>query len=228
MTKNVSSSTDQVASVQLEGTDGETARDDLVSEAITDGMPGGMTKGNHEGSVRLDAVFDILKNRRRRRVLQYLLQGDGTSTLGTLAEHLASIENDKPEQLLSSQERKRVYIGLYQCHLPRMDMTGVIEFDRHRGTVKLADWADILSPYVREGSEKDRDLRGGAIKSSTVIIGAVLVTAGVLTPGVPGWIGTGMVLWLIALVLAGTLRYFVALRLVDRVRPGESIVDISR
>ncbi|MFB6358651.1 MAG: hypothetical protein ABEJ96_06540, partial [Thiohalorhabdaceae bacterium] len=52
--------------------------------------------------------------------------------LGDLAEHIASIENDKPEVALSSTERKRVYVALYQCHLPKMDDIGVIDFDEDR------------------------------------------------------------------------------------------------
>lgn len=81
-------------------------------------------------------VFDILRNERRRRVLEYLDGRDDQVTIGELAERLAAIENDKPESQITSQERKRLYVGLYQCHLPRMGDAGAIEFDSNRGTVE--------------------------------------------------------------------------------------------
>lgn len=104
----------------------------------------------------LDLVFEVLKNERRRRVLAYLSDNPGTVSLSDLAEHIAAIENDKPEAALSSQERKRVYVGLYQCHLPKMDDTGVIEFDGDRGTIALGENAEQLYPFLEADDEQQR------------------------------------------------------------------------
>jgi len=104
----------------------------------------------------LDLVFEVLKNERRRRVLKYLSGQDGTVSLSDLAEHIAAIENDKPETALSSQERKRVYVGLYQCHLPKMDDTDVIDFDGNRGTIDLGDNAEQLYPFLEAENEQHR------------------------------------------------------------------------
>lgn len=87
-------------------------------------------------SVPLDVVFGILKNERRRLVLEFMAETDSGTSLSDLAEHIASIENEKPANELGSQERKRVYVGLYQCHLPRMADSGAIDFDKNRGTVE--------------------------------------------------------------------------------------------
>lgn len=95
----------------------------------------------------LDVVFDLLKNQRRRRVLEYL-RTERETTLSDLAEHVAALENQKEVQQLSSSERKRVYVGLYQCHLPRMDDASVIEFDANRGSVKLNEQAAQLDRYL--------------------------------------------------------------------------------
>ena len=90
--------------------------------------------------IPLDLTFEILKNQRRRLVLDYLRDvEDGQTTIGELAEHIASIENKKPVSALSSQERKRVYIALYQSHLPKMADAGVIDYDKNRGTVSLTE-----------------------------------------------------------------------------------------
>ncbi len=104
----------------------------------------------------LDLVFEVLKNERRRRVLKYLAENPGTASLSDLAEHIAAIENDKPETALSSQERKRVYVGLYQCHLPKMDDTDVIEFDGDRGTITIGENAEQLYPFLEADDEQQR------------------------------------------------------------------------
>ena len=94
-----------------------------------------------------DVIFDILKNRRRRRVLGYLRERR-TSTLSDVAEHVAALENGKDVGDLTSSERKRVYVGLYQCHLPRMSDAGVIDFDRARGTIELRESTSQVFPHL--------------------------------------------------------------------------------
>lgn len=77
---------------------------------------------------------ELLKNARRRRTLR-LVADDGPVDLGDLAEQIAARENDVPVSELSSSERKRVYVGLYQCHLPKLDDEGVVAFDPESGRV---------------------------------------------------------------------------------------------
>ncbi|MFO7927740.1 hypothetical protein [Natronomonas sp.] len=93
-------------------------------------------------------VFELLKNERRRRVIRFLnKQEDGVTTLNVMAEHIAALENDIDVSQLSSSQRKRVYIGLYQCHLPKMDEYGVIDFQKNRGIITLKNTAQI-EPYL--------------------------------------------------------------------------------
>lgn len=103
----------------------------------------------------LDQVFEILKNKRRRLVLHYLDDNDGESSLSDLAEHIAAIENDTTVKAISSTQRKRVYVGLYQCHLPKMDDMNIIDFDQNRGTVVLSENAEQVKSYLGEPDEFD-------------------------------------------------------------------------
>jgi hypothetical protein len=108
---------------------------------------------SHE-ELPLDQVFEILKNRRRRLVLHYLDDNGGESSLSDLAEHIAAIENDTTVKAISSTQRKRVYVGLYQCHLPKMDDMNIIDFDQNRGTVVLASNAEQVKSYLGEPDER--------------------------------------------------------------------------
>jgi hypothetical protein len=95
----------------------------------------------------LDVAFDIVKNERRRLVLQYLAEQDEPVALGELAEHIAAIENDKDVKAINSSERKRVYVGLYQCHLPKMDDADVIDSERN-SNIRLGSNADQVMQYI--------------------------------------------------------------------------------
>ena len=96
----------------------------------------------------LDQVFEIAKNERRRHALRFLGDREGPVELGTLAEHIAAVENDTTVEAISSQERKRVYVGLYQCHLPKMDDMKIVEFNQNRGLIELGPNADQIYPYI--------------------------------------------------------------------------------
>lgn len=103
----------------------------------------------------LDLVFGILKNGRRRRVLKYLQETEGEVTLSDLAEHIAAIENDTTPKQLTSSERKRVYVGLYQCHLPKMDDAGVVEYNQARGLIRPTDQSEHFEKYLDQTTEEE-------------------------------------------------------------------------
>jgi hypothetical protein len=103
----------------------------------------------------VDVIFEVLKNERRRRVIEYLRTHEGPAELGAVAEHIAALENDKEEAAITYAERKRVYVGLYQCHLPKMDDMGVVDFNRARGRIELTEQTHHLLPYL-DGPRTER------------------------------------------------------------------------
>jgi hypothetical protein len=113
-----------------------------------------------------DTQFGMLKNRRRRDILRYLRENDDESTLSDLAEFIAAKENGVERRLLSSDERKRVYIGLYQCHLPKMDDARVIDFEKRSGDVTLRPEADQLFAYIDDDSD-DGEADGSTAEGTT-------------------------------------------------------------
>ena len=98
-------------------------------------------------NISSDVAFDVLRNARRRYVL-YFLREESPRELGELAEQIAARENDITVEALSSKQRKSVYTALYQTHLPKLADVGIVEYDRDRGVVWLADAANQLDPYL--------------------------------------------------------------------------------
>lgn len=98
--------------------------------------------------IHLDQVFGILQNERRRSVLRYMRTVDDEVRLGELAEQIAAWECDKDVAQITSGERKRVYVGLYQSHLPKMDDVSVIEYNKPRGKIRPGKNMAILQYYL--------------------------------------------------------------------------------
>ncbi len=140
----VASHEGEASSTRTEEKDGR--KTSSIDPADLENLPG--TGRGSEEALDIGEVFELLKNERRRRVIRFLqAQPDGTATLDVLAEHIAALENDVEVAQLSSSQRKRVYIGLYQCHLPKLDDYGVAEFRKNRGIIHLRD-VSVLERYL--------------------------------------------------------------------------------
>ena len=134
----------------------------------------------------LNQTFEILRNQRRRYVLQYLDETEGQVSLGELAEHIAAWENDKDVSQISSSERKRVYVGLYQCHLPKMDGMDVVSFNKPRGNIEEGEHAEWVKQYLdREDDAEDAEVNTPAV-GATVLGICALPVAVLLAGGSPG------------------------------------------
>ena len=145
----------------------------------------GRTTRRNGSNLSKDEIFDLLKNSRRRGVIRYLHDHGGSAVLSDVAEHIAAEENGITVRELSSDQRKRVYIGIYQCHLPKLDSAGVIEYDKNRGTIERQDSLTQLETYLDlEGHEPEgtADRNGAVLAVATGVVG--LVSLGIL--GVDG------------------------------------------
>lgn len=135
-------------------------------------LPEGTAGGNDSSEVEVnkDDIFEILKNSRRRGVLRYIEErcGEESVSLSDVAEHIAAKENDVTVAMLSSKQRKRVYVGLYQCHLPKMDEAGVIDFNKARGTIELRESASVLYPYLYLDEEADASEESGESEHTAI------------------------------------------------------------
>ncbi|WP_247010600.1 DUF7344 domain-containing protein [Halorientalis litorea] len=120
-----------------------------------------------------DVVFDILSSSRRRYVLFYLRQADEPVELNDLAEHVAAWENELPVEELSDQQRKRVYVSLYQTHVPKLDSIGLVDHDQQSGLVELTDRAHEIDSYLTVSTSD--------VPWQQFYLGLALVSAAMLT-----------------------------------------------
>lgn len=82
--------------------------------------------------------------------MHYLSERQSPVELRELADAVARWETG--EESLSRKQRKRVYVSLYQTHIPRLEDAGVITYDAETGMVELVDRARDIDRYVSSGS----------------------------------------------------------------------------
>lgn len=102
----------------------------------------------HSEELTHDEIFEILSNTRRRFTINYLQDTNEPVDIRELSAAIAAEENDKSIDALSSQERKRVYVALYQCHLPKMDTMNIVAFDKSRGIIEPEANIQVLTDYL--------------------------------------------------------------------------------
>jgi len=176
--------------------------------------PTGVTRDTTSMTTRSkDELFQILSNSRRRYIIYYLSQGGNELSLKSLATKIAAVESDVSESDITSDERQRVYISLYQTHLPKLEEAGIVTYDEDERTVALTD--DVLDSgfFWMDDAEDDRAIPWLRYYLALSVLSWVLV-AGVWLSlpvfSVLGWSGVAVV------VSVGLLGVVVAQYLVER------------
>ncbi|RBI60792.1 hypothetical protein DMJ13_17805 [halophilic archaeon] len=99
-----------------------------------------------------EQIFELLQSPRRRYTLYYLLHEGNAVDLSDLATHVAAWEHDTTPDRLTTKQRKRVYISLYQTHIPKLEEVGLLDYDRETGTIHPLHRARHLERYLGDVS----------------------------------------------------------------------------
>jgi hypothetical protein len=98
-------------------------------------------------------VYDLLSNARRRFVISYLRDREEPVELNALSREVAAWESETAIEDLTDQQIKRVYVSLYQTHIPKLNESGLVDYDRDTGMVALADNVRALDTYLPDGDQ---------------------------------------------------------------------------
>jgi len=151
-----------------------------------------------------DTLFSLLSNPRRRFILQHLNRVDTPVTLQDLSVETAAWENETDVGDLTSQQRKRVQVSLYQTHIPALEDAGIIEYDSDSGEITLTERADDLNVYLN--GDVEEDTRPWEVYYlALAAAGVVVYAASTLTVGISElWTTVVGLVWILGLAgLAG-------------------------
>lgn len=158
-----------------------------------------LSSSEPDRSLSKDEIFDLLRNQRRRAVIRYLLENGGRAKVDDVTEAVAAEEFGKLPAELSSIEYKRVYTGLYQCHLERMEQLDVLDVDRTMQTVELRDPATQLARFLPDSPGRGRmHIEAGALGAA-----AAIIALGALGAGPFGAVAPASWVYLTVLLLLG-------------------------
>lgn len=73
-----------------------------------------------------------------------------------LANEIAAWENDTTVDELTDKQSKRVYVSVYQTHVPKLESVGLIEYDSETGLIELSEEARQIERYMPEDDEESR------------------------------------------------------------------------
>ncbi|MCU4924886.1 hypothetical protein OB905_02660 [Halobacteria archaeon AArc-dxtr1] len=110
-----------------------------------------------DGELTQAELFDVFSNARRRRTVEYLKQTGGSCDLSALVEHVAAWENDLNPDAVSRTQRRRVYISLYQTHLPMLEDHGVVDWDPNTHAIELLPNEETFEPYLDRSIGESRE-----------------------------------------------------------------------
>lgn len=129
-----------------------------------------------------DLVFDILSSPRRRYMLYYLRQESEPVHIQKLSAEVASWENEIPVDDLTNQQQKRVYVSLYQTHIPKLEDAGIVTYDQETGTVELTERVDEMEAYI--GGRERREFPWQLAYLGLAVAGVLLFAAVLFQVGV--------------------------------------------
>jgi hypothetical protein len=174
-----------------------------------DAHPQLVTDDSEPDRLTKDTVFSVLSNQRRRHVLACLRDEPEGSNIRDLSRQIAAWENDVPVVEVTYKQRKRVYTSLHQTHLPKLADSGVIDYDRDRGTVALTEHAATLEEFLTASDPPAVPWPGVYLTVAVVGgLGTILAAGDLLPAVVPDVAVAGAVAVAVA-VVAGVHGYTV-------------------
>lgn len=91
---------------------------------------GSADDGEGDSQLADEQVYEVLGNQRRLLAIELLAERGHPVDEGDLATQVACLELGVTPDTLTSQQRKRVYVSLHQCHLPKLQDYGVIQWSK--------------------------------------------------------------------------------------------------
>lgn len=89
-----------------------------------------------------DEAYDVLGAERRRFVIVCLHKHETALTLADLADELAAWEHDTPLTEIPAEEVKQIYLDLYHRHIPKLEDSGIVEYQQDGDMVALTELAE--------------------------------------------------------------------------------------
>lgn len=125
-----------------------------------------------------EEAFEVLKSRRRRLVVDYLLGQSDPVPLSELVAQVTAWENDVSAGAIDPDDRVAVYASLHQTHLPKLVDYGLLTYDREDRTVSLTPRGERLQPFLTPDAVDEAPSTRGVLALSGVLVALLVAVYG--------------------------------------------------
>lgn len=94
------------------------------------------------------AVFDMLTDEVRRAAIEYLAMETGTASVDELAGFVAAMS-------AAIDSRQRTEIQFHHVHLPKLDASGLIDYDQDTRTVTPTEALNAAHQFIDQETDMD-------------------------------------------------------------------------
>ena len=130
-----------------------------------------------------EEIHDVLRNHRRRLVLDILQAADDPVSVRELSERIGAIEADQDPP--PRNVRQSVYVSLLQTHLPKLDELGIVDYEPEGRSVSvgegLREVAIFLETVPKYGLSRSEYYAAvsllGALTMAAADLGTPVITA---------------------------------------------------
>ncbi len=150
-------------------------------------------------------LFDVFSNARRRRTVQYLKRRGGSCSLAPLVEQVAAWENDTDPTDVTRTQRRRVYISLYQTHLPMLEDHGIVDWNPDEHTIDLLPSEELFEPYLDRRLDDQRSwhwVYAGITTLAVVVLVLSWLSVGPLSAATGPLVALGLCLAVLGVAVA--------------------------
>lgn len=102
----------------------------------------------------VDVIFDALSDPRRRWLVSYLRDRDGTSTVGEAAEALVRERDASGGN--PAEKVDRIRTALHHVHVPKLADQRLVAYDPDSGRIELTEFECYLVPYLNQAAKDER------------------------------------------------------------------------
>ncbi|WP_293028171.1 hypothetical protein [Natronococcus sp.] len=109
---------------------------------------------NFDGGQRNSEILTALSNIQRRRILHYLLEVDSASR-DEVVHHLIAWNRDSPPDEVSDKAVERLKVELHHNHLPQLEDSQLIEYDRRSEELLVRDLPELAEQCLEHCKTAD-------------------------------------------------------------------------
>jgi len=107
------------------------------------------------GSDAFDTVLDLGSDQHRRIALAVLAHEQRSLTVHDLTKAIVKHNHQVPVKEMPEESLSEVQTSLHHVHLPKIEASGLVEYDRERGLVEPTEQLEQVQPQLSALIEAD-------------------------------------------------------------------------